>query len=75
MDASTVASVFAIALFAGLSGVVIAVFSESVRAVVRRRALMLAGSVAVGATIGSLYFSEVADFIPCELCWYQRIAM
>ena len=75
MDASTVASVFALALFAGLSGVVIAVFSESVRAMVRRRALMLAGSVAVGATIGSLYFSEVADFIPCELCWYQRIAM
>jgi disulfide bond formation protein DsbB len=24
---------------------------------------------------GSLYFSEVADFIPCTLCWYQRIAM
>src|SRR4051812_16135606 len=24
---------------------------------------------------GSLYFSEGADFIPCTLCWYQRIAM
>ena len=24
---------------------------------------------------GSLYFSEVADFMPCTLCWYQRIAM
>ena len=24
---------------------------------------------------GSLYFSEVAHFVPCRLCWYQRIAM
>jgi disulfide bond formation protein DsbB len=24
---------------------------------------------------GSLYFSEVAHFVPCTLCWYQRIAM
>jgi len=31
--------------------------------------------VALTATSGSLYFSEVADFIPCELCWFQRIAM
>jgi disulfide bond formation protein DsbB len=37
--------------------------------------------LAVGAVVaavcmgGSLYFSEVADFIPCTLCWYQRIAM
>ena len=25
--------------------------------------------------MGSLYFSEVAHFDPCRLCWYQRIAM
>jgi disulfide bond formation protein DsbB len=24
---------------------------------------------------GSLYFSEVAHFPPCRLCWYQRICM
>jgi disulfide bond formation protein DsbB len=24
---------------------------------------------------GSLYFSEIADFVPCEMCWFQRIAM
>jgi disulfide bond formation protein DsbB len=30
---------------------------------------------AVAATAGSLYFSEVRDFPPCELCWYQRIFM
>jgi disulfide bond formation protein DsbB len=27
------------------------------------------------ATAGSLFFSEIAHFIPCELCWYQRICM
>ncbi len=27
------------------------------------------------ATIGSLFYSEVMKFIPCELCWYQRILM
>jgi disulfide bond formation protein DsbB len=27
------------------------------------------------AMLGSLYFSEIADFVPCTLCWYQRIAM
>ena len=35
----------------------------------------LAWIVALGATLGSLYFSEVANFSPCRLCWFQRIAM
>lgn len=38
-------------------------------------ALTLAWLVALVATLGSLYFSEVAHYIPCKLCWYQRIAM
>jgi len=37
--------------------------------------LWLAFAVAAVATGGSLFFSEVAHFVPCELCWYQRIAM
>lgn len=31
--------------------------------------------VAGVATLGSLYFSEIADYVPCRLCWFQRIAM
>lgn len=31
--------------------------------------------VTAGSMIGSLYFSEVANFAPCKLCWYQRVAM
>jgi disulfide bond formation protein DsbB len=35
----------------------------------------LAFLVAATCMLGSLYFSEVAHFIPCRLCWFQRIAM
>ena len=38
-------------------------------------ALWIAFLVAATATAGSLYFSEVAHFTPCRLCWFQRIAM
>lgn len=27
------------------------------------------------ATLGSLFYSEIAHFAPCIMCWYQRIAM
>ena len=37
--------------------------------------LPLAFLVAAVSMVGSLYLSEVADFVPCNLCWYQRIAM
>ena len=52
--------------------------------VTRRRAVIdavapsaqsLALVVALVAALGSLYLSEVANFVPCTLCWYQRIAM
>lgn len=31
--------------------------------------------IAGAATLGSLFFSEVMERVPCVLCWYQRIAM
>jgi disulfide bond formation protein DsbB len=31
--------------------------------------------VAALATGGSLFYSEIVGFAPCELCWYQRICM
>jgi disulfide bond formation protein DsbB len=31
--------------------------------------------VAAVATGGSLFFAEIAHFVPCELCWFQRICM
>ncbi|WP_096435817.1 disulfide oxidoreductase [Alteribacter populi] len=38
-------------------------------------ALFCAWGIAFIATLGSLYFSEILLFIPCELCWVQRIFM
>lgn len=31
--------------------------------------------LSVGSVIGSLYFSEIRNYPPCELCWYTRILM
>jgi len=41
----------------------------------RVEAVRLAWAVAGVATAGSLWFSEVGGFVPCEYCWYQRILM
>ena len=48
---------------------------DGLRSTVASSALLAAFVVAILATLGSLYFSEVAHFEPCRLCWYQRIAM
>ncbi|MBP7769954.1 MAG: disulfide bond formation protein B [Aliarcobacter sp.] len=37
--------------------------------------VFLAFIVSLIATLGSLFFSEIMNFIPCSLCWYQRIFM
>lgn len=37
--------------------------------------LWIAWAFALVATAGSLFFSEVSQFIPCRLCWFQRIGM
>ena len=37
--------------------------------------LWAAWVVALVATAGSLFYSEHAHFIPCRLCWFQRIGM
>lgn len=42
---------------------------------VGRAALRIAPLVAGGATLGSLYYSEVVGYVPCTLCWAQRIFM
>ncbi len=37
--------------------------------------IFLAFLTSLIATLGSLFFSEIMNFIPCSLCWYQRIFM
>lgn len=40
-----------------------------------RHPIAWAWLVALVASSGSLYLSEIVGFVPCVLCWYQRIAM
>jgi disulfide bond formation protein DsbB len=40
-----------------------------------RNSLYIALATAWIAMMGSLYFSEVRGYVPCVLCWYQRILM
>lgn len=37
--------------------------------------LLIIWAAALIATLGSLYYSEIKGYIPCTLCWYQRIIM
>jgi len=42
---------------------------------ISRYGILLAFTVALVATSGSLFYSEIAGYQPCILCWYQRILM
>lgn len=85
MDTETVqvfTSLLALVALAGAAATVVARVlagrSEAVAGAYRAVASVgnwLAFVVAAAATAGSLYFSESAGYVPCTLCWYQRIAM
>jgi len=42
---------------------------------IKKYALYGAFAGSLIAMLGSLYFSEIAGYPPCVLCWYQRICM
>jgi Disulfide bond formation protein DsbB len=48
---------------------------EAVRGWLWGYELWAAFLVAAIATGGSLFFSQVVGYVPCELCWFQRICM
>jgi disulfide bond formation protein DsbB len=68
---AVVANVAVVAIVIG----VLAGRGERIRDALGGSALPAAFVVALLATAGSLWFSEVAHLEPCRLCWYQRIAM
>lgn len=37
--------------------------------------ILLSFIISLSATLGSLFFSEIMQFVPCSMCWYQRIFM
>ncbi|MEO8695370.1 MAG: disulfide bond formation protein B [Acidimicrobiales bacterium] len=73
-----------LALFAQVTViVVVAVFVVPIARPVRTLVIAQLGPTATSfawlvagvSMAGSLYLSEGAHFMPCKLCWYQRIAM
>ncbi len=64
----------AVVLVARLSGTRDGVVGDIV-ALADDYGLWVAAAIATTSTAGSLYFSEVANYVPCQLCWFQRIAM
>ncbi len=42
---------------------------------IRKNIAYIAWIQALIALFSSLYFSEIRHFVPCNLCWYQRIFM
>lgn len=50
-------------------------WGSRVMAFVHKHAQRMTLGVALAATLGSLFYSDVAGFVPCEFCWYQRILM
>jgi disulfide bond formation protein DsbB len=69
------AALLAVVAAIGLFGAVADPRGGAIRGFMLRQAQIPAVAVAAAAMLGSLYYSEIADFIPCEFCWYQRIAM
>ncbi len=65
----------ALVLWVGRKSPTLGRLGASLRESVGPQAVALAAMVAAVCTVGSLYLSEVAHYLPCKLCWYQRIAM
>src|SRR4051794_30275557 len=81
MDAMMVSSILAPAALLAVVGSIVIAFvagqpgAHQLRAFLLDRGRWLAFAVAAVATAGSLFYSEVAHFAPCEMCWLQRVAM
>ncbi|CAB4333180.1 MAG: disulfide bond formation protein B [Actinobacteria bacterium] len=77
-------AVLALACWAGTAAIVVGAlvrrfadpdaFAET-RAQLGNVAIPLAWVIALVTTAGSLYYSKVQGYVPCELCWYQRICL
>jgi len=75
-------SMLSVALLAGTLVVLVARMlysrSTSARAIISAFApwaLPLAAAVTTTCALGSLYFSEIVNYKPCRLCWFQRTMM
>ncbi len=82
MSVETINQVLAVVTVAGHFFLVIGILSlcfkksrDFLIAMVGRNGIFFAFGVAVASTAFSLFYSEIAGFVPCTLCWFQRIFM
>ncbi|WP_370325227.1 disulfide bond formation protein B [Euzebya sp.] len=68
-------TLFALLALVAVVGAVALVVSAPFRAWMRPHAVGATAAISGTATVGSLYLSEIAGYVPCELCWWQRIFM
>lgn len=76
---TAVLAIIAGAMALGIIVLRIAAIRNDAAAAVGARIVAVRGEltllVSAAATLGSLYFSEVAHYVPCRFCWFQRVAM
>jgi len=48
---------------------------KSIKDFFGKNGLLFALIISLSSIIGSLYFSIILEYPPCELCWYQRVFM
>jgi len=81
MSETTVSPILATLALLALGGAFVVTVSltssgaTNLHALIQHQGRWLAFAVAATAMSGSLYYSEIANFPPCDFCWYQRIAM
>ncbi|MGD9755655.1 MAG: disulfide oxidoreductase [Acidimicrobiia bacterium] len=83
MDVTSFNLLFALLALAAMAGALVGVLTllvpaaplRDLRLDIAATAPWFAFAIAAVATAGSLYYSEVAGFTPCKLCWFQRICM
>lgn len=75
INSQVVVDFFALLVIGGLLGMLALFFPLDIGLRLRKSALDVLALVAICATLGSLYLSEIVGLVPCELCWFQRIAM
>lgn len=64
---------FLIIILTRVSRPVQKIYTNTLVPLLQKFGLPLAFFVALGATAGSLFYSEIMHYAPCDLCWYQRL--
>lgn len=49
--------------------------NKKIKPWIKKNKMKIIFTVSLLATLGSLFYSKIMGYEPCELCWYQRILM